>query len=73
MQSMPRRSRRGQGDGERVAGENHEGYQPSDYPLGVRIGADQLSDVADGRGLGLDLPALGSHAGAFRLEGGSTG
>jgi len=39
----------------------------------VRIGADQLSDVADGRGLGLDLPALGSHAGAFRLEGGSTG
>jgi hypothetical protein len=45
--SPPRRSRRGQADGERVAGENHEGNQPSDGAFTVGIGADQLGHVAD--------------------------
>ncbi len=63
----PRRSRRGQGDGERVASEHHEGDQPSDRLLAVR--AEQFRHVADGRGLGLDSAALRGQGRAFGLQG----
>jgi hypothetical protein len=63
----PRRSRRGQGDGERVAAQNHERDQPPDSLLAVGVGAEQFHHVADGRGLGLYLPPFGGHAGTFRL------
>ena len=65
--SPPRRSRRGQGDGERVAAQNHERDQPPDSALAVRVGTHEFGDVADGRGLGLYLPTFGRHAGTFRL------
>ena len=63
----PRRSRRGQGDGERVAAQNHERDQLPDSLLAVGVGAEQFRHVADRRGLGLDLLAFGGHGGAFRL------
>ena len=47
MQSMPRRSRRGQGDGERVAAQDHERDQPPDGALAVGIGVDEPGDIAD--------------------------
>ena len=65
----PRRSRRGQCDGERVAPQDHERNQPPDGAFTVGVGADQLGDMADRRGLGFDLPALSGHAEMFRLQG----
>ena len=43
--------------------------------LAVSVSADQLRNIADGRGFGLDPPALRGQGGAFRLGGGqeSTG
>jgi len=58
------------GNCERVAGENHEGNQPSDCPLAVRIGADELRNVPDRCRLGLNPAALGGHGGALSFEGG---
>jgi len=43
--------------------------QPPDGPLAVGIGAEQFRHVADGRGLGLDLPAFGGQGGALGLQG----
>jgi hypothetical protein len=46
---------------------HHEGDQPPDRPFAIRVGAEQLRHVSDRRGLGLDPPAFGGHAGTFRL------
>src|SRR5258708_13389765 len=54
----PRRSRRGQGDGERVASEHHEGDQPSDRLLAVR--AEHFRHVTD-------RPGRRLHSAAFAL------
>ena len=63
----PHRSRRGQGDGERVTAQHDQSDKPPDCGLAVGVGADHLGYVADGRGLGLYLPTFGRHAGTFRL------
>jgi hypothetical protein len=64
-----RARRRGQCDGERIAGEHHERDQPPDRDLLV-IDTEHCRHVADGRGLGLDPAALGGQGGALGLEGG---
>jgi len=61
MQSALRRGRRGQGDGKRVAAQHHQSDEPPDCALAVRVGADELGDVADRCGLGLDSAALGGQ------------
>jgi hypothetical protein len=50
---------------ERVAAQNHERNQA----FTVGVGADQLGNAADGRGLGLDPAALSGQGGALGLEG----
>ncbi len=59
--SPPRRSRRGQGDGERVTAKNHERNQPPNGALTVRVGAHEFGDVPNGRRLGLDPAALAAR------------
>ncbi len=44
-----------------------KGNQPTDRPLAVGVGADKLGDIANRRGLGLNLPALGAQGGALAL------
>jgi hypothetical protein len=58
MQSAPRRSRRGQRRWQGFGAQDHKADQPPDSLLAVGVGTDQLGDVADWRGLSLDLPAL---------------
>ena len=65
-------SRSRQCNGERVAGEHHQGNEPPDGALTVSVGADQLGHVADRRRLRLDSAALRGQGGAFRLEGGQS-
>ncbi len=67
MSPCRRRSGR-QGDGQRVAAKHHEGDQPPNCPLAVRVAAEKLGDVPDRRGLRLDLPALGAQGGAVGFE-----
>jgi hypothetical protein len=66
--SPPCCSRSRQRDCQRIAAQDHERDQPSDRPFGIGVGADQLGDVADGGGFGLDVPALGGHRGAFQCR-----
>ena len=67
--SPPGRCRGRQRNGERIAAQDHEGNKPPDCALAVRIDPEELGDIPDGCSLSLDLPALGGHTGAFRLEG----
>jgi hypothetical protein len=60
--SPPCRSRSRQRDGQGIAAQDHQGNQPADRPLAVRVGADELRDVADGCGLSLDPSTLGARA-----------
>jgi hypothetical protein len=45
--------------------QHHEGDEPSDLTLAVRVPADKLGRIIDRLGFGLDPPALGRHGGAF--------
>src|ERR1700719_684313 len=65
--SARRRSCGCQSDGQRIAAQDHHQDQPPYRSLAVGVGADELGDVADGRGLGLDLPALGAQGGTLGL------
>jgi hypothetical protein len=48
----PSRHRRGgQGNGQRITAQGHEGDESSDRPLGVGVGADGFGDIADGAAL----------------------
>jgi hypothetical protein len=38
----------------------------------LSVSVEQFRDVANRRGLGLDLSAIGSHVGAFCLQGGES-
>jgi hypothetical protein len=66
--SAPCRSRCSQSDGQRIAAKHHYQDEPPNRLLGVGVGPEQFRHVSDRRGLGLDLPALGGHGGAFRLQ-----
>jgi hypothetical protein len=68
MQSMPRRSRRGQRYGQRVAAQHHRQYEPPDRLL--RCTAKQLSHIHDRSGLDLDRISLGCGGGLLRLQAG---
>jgi hypothetical protein len=57
----PGRSRGGQGDRQRIAAQHDEDNQPSNGPLGIRVSAEEFGDIADRRGLRLNLAALSGH------------
>jgi hypothetical protein len=63
---LPCRSR--QHDRQRIAAQHHHQYEPPNRPLTVSVGAKKLGDAADGRSLGLDLPALGRRTVGMMAE-----
>src|SRR5712671_6244142 len=65
----PGRGRGRQRDGKRIAAQDHEGNQPPDGAFAVGVDPEELGDISDGSSFRLDLPALGGHTGAFRLQG----
>jgi hypothetical protein len=64
----PRRGRCGQCYRKRITAEHHHQDQPPDRPLAVGIGPEQLGDIPNRCGLGLDLLALGTQGGLLGLE-----
>jgi hypothetical protein len=70
MQRLSPRTRRcRQRNSKRITTQHHEGDQPADGPLRIRVRAEQFGNVPDGRRLCFGLPSFSSHTGAFSLEG----